>query len=249
MGETQTMPTVPPNAGAVHQVALMNYLISMARTVETNVNRSLDALLSRSEVKASEVFFLEPQVNEMEIIIDNHAIQLLRKGGLADEDVRLIVATQKITNDLERMGDLAVNIAQCVVSLAAMPTIKTPPDLAPMIASVRAMFSRCLGALIFRNVDLASEVLQADDQVDAFRDQLFECLLGEMYDRPASVNANLQFVLATRYLERIADHTTNIAEDIIFWVRGQDVRHGQAASLIPESPEEEALPPTKVSPS
>ncbi len=243
------MPTVPANAGAVQQVALMNYLISMARTVETNVNRSLDALLSRSELKASEVFFLEPRVNEMEMVIDNHAIQLLRKGGLADEDVRLVVATQKITNDLERMGDLAVNIAQCVVSLAAMPAIQPPAKLSPMIAAVRAMFSRSLGALIFRNADLAAEVLQADDQVDAFRDQLFECLLEEMYDQPARVNANLQFVLTTRYLERIADHTTNIAEDIIFWVRGQDVRHGRAASLPPASLQEEAPPPSEASPS
>jgi len=243
------MSTAPASSSSVHRVALMNYLISMARTVETNVNKSLDALLSRNEVKAGEVFLLEPRVNEMEIVIDNHAVQLLRKGGLSDEDVRLIVATQKITNDLERMGDLAVNIAQCVVSLAAMPAIKTPPDLSPMTTAVRAMFSRSLGALIFRNVDLASEVLQADDQVDSFRDQLFERLLEEMYDQPARVNANLQFILVTRYLERIADHTTNIAEDIIFWVRGQDVRHGRAASLTPETLEAEELPSTEASPS
>jgi len=238
---------MPTAQEAVYQVALMNYLVSMARTVETNVNRALDALLARNEALTREVFLLEPRVNEMEIIIDNHAVQLLRQGNLSDEDVRLVVATQKITNDLERMGDLAVNISQCVVSLASMPRVETRQELTPMTSAVRAMFSRTLGALIFRNADLASEVLEADDLVDAYRDRLFEGLLEEMYEDPTQVNSKLQYILITRYLERIADHTTNIAEDIIFWVRGLDVRHGRALSQPPQDPGTHQPPPTKAS--
>jgi phosphate transport system protein len=90
--------------------------------------------------------------------------------------------------------------------------------------------------LIFRNVVLAGEVLESDDLVDRYRDQVFERLLGNMSERPADVAPNLQLVLASRYLERLADHATNIAEDIIFWVRGLDVRHGRALEATPGTP-------------
>ncbi|MGH9830713.1 MAG: phosphate signaling complex PhoU family protein, partial [Blastocatellia bacterium] len=96
----------------VYQTALESYLVSMARTVESSVSRALEALLSRNEEIASGVFVTEPRVNEMEIIIDNHAVRLLRGGNLPEDEVRHIVATLKINNDLERMGDLAVNICQ-----------------------------------------------------------------------------------------------------------------------------------------
>jgi phosphate transport system protein len=218
-----------------YQTALVNYLVSMARTVEGSVNRSLQALLERNDRLAGEVFLTEPRINEMEIIIDEHAIRLLRRGSLPDPDVRQIVATIKINNDLERMGDLAVSISQRVVSLASMPGYENPPELEPMTAAVRAMVSKCLGGLIFQNVDLAAEVLESDDLIDQYRDRIFEELLSGMKDDPSLVAPNLQFVLVTRHLERIADHATNIAEDILFWVRGLEVRHGRGRDLSPES--------------
>src|SRR5580693_3579726 len=96
-----------------------------------------------------------------------------------------------------------------------------------MVEAVGAMVKKSLGALIFRNVVLAGEVLESDDLVDRYRDQIFEHLMSSMTERPADVAPDLQLVLASRYLERLADHATNIAEDIIFWVRGLDVRHGR----------------------
>jgi len=96
-----------------------------------------------------------------------------------------------------------------------------------MAAAVGAMVKKSLGALIFRNVAVAIEVMESDDLVDRYRDQIFERLMRNMTEDPANVAPNLQFVLASRYLERVADHATNIAEDIIFWVRGLDVRHGR----------------------
>jgi len=215
----------------VFQSVLLNYLVSQARTVEGSINRSLEALLSRDERLASEVFLSEPRINELEIVIDEHAVRLLRQSSLSDADVRLIVATLKINNDLERMGDLAVNVAERAISLSTMGDFETPAELEPMTAAVRAMVTKCLGALIYQNVDLAAQVLESDDVVDQYRDRVFEALLSGIADNSSVAAPSLQFVLASRHLERIADHATNIAEDVLFWVRGLEVRHGRARQL------------------
>jgi phosphate transport system protein len=210
---------------------LVNYLVSMARTVEGAMNRALDSLVNLHAMETSalpgEVFLLEPRINEMEIVIDEHAIRLLRRGSFSDDEMRLIVAALKITNDLERIGDIAVNVAERVISLRDLPGTELPEELAPMASAVRAMVSKSLGALIFRNVEMATQVLENDDVVDQYRDRIFERLLQNMTQQPGFVSPGLQFILATRHLERIADHATNIAEDIIFWVHGLDVRHGR----------------------
>jgi phosphate transport system protein len=227
------MASAARGSAVVYQEALVNYLISMARTVEGSINKSMHALVDvydpSSSQLASEIFMMEPRINEMEMLMDEQAVRVLR-----DEEIRLTVATLKITNDLERMGDLAVNIAERVISLQQMEVVAAPEDLPPMAAAVRAMVSKSFGALIFRNVVLAGEVLESDDIVDRYRDQIFERLLANMLEGPANVATGLQFVLATRYLERIADHATNIAEDTIFWLRGMDVRHGRALAAAEE---------------
>jgi len=219
----------------IYKDVLANYLTSMARTVESSVEHALDALLrpdlERAQALSSQVLLVEPHVNEMEILIDDHAVRLLRTGLTDDEEIRRVVASQKIANDLERIGDLAVNIAQRVISLAGMEVTEMPPGLEAMCGAVRGMLGRSLGALIFKNVDLAGEVLESDDVVDRFRDEIFEQLLGRIIQEPSQAAPRLQFILATRYMERIADHSTNIAEDIIFWVRGLDVRHGRMKVL------------------
>jgi phosphate transport system protein len=233
------MATPVSNIQTIYHDVLANYLISMARTVESSVESALDALL-RPNVEAaaelsSKVFLVEPRINEMEILIDDHAVRMLRTGLLDDEEIRRVVASQKIANDLERVADLAVNISERVISLAGMNVSETPRDLEPMAGAVRGMLGRSLGALIYRNVVLAGEVLESDDVVDRFRDQIFEHLLARMNEAPGQAAPQLQFLLATRYLERIADHSTNIAEDIIFWVRGLDVRHGRTRIAIEEA--------------
>lgn len=199
----------------------------MARSVELSINRALEALLERDEQKASTVFLIEPRINEMEIVIDDHAVRMLRDGGLGEGELRHIVATLKINNDLERMGDLAVNIGQRVIALTQMSQIEPPPELEPMGASVRSMVGRSLGALIYRNLTLAHEVLETEEAVDTYRDRVFDRLMGAMRDDASLVGPHVQFLLATRHLERIADHTTNIAEDVVFWLRGLDIRHGR----------------------
>jgi len=230
-----------PAAGLTEVVlydALVNYLVSMARTVESAMNRALDAIVGYDSPRTAglpgEVFLLEPRINEMEIMIDEHAIRLLKRGVFSDDEMRLIVAALKITNDLERIGDIAVNLAERVISLRQMPGAKMPEELTPMAEAVRSMVSRSLGALIFRNAEMAGQVLESDDIVDQYRDQIFENLLQSMTQDVSLVSPGMQFVLATRHLERIADHATNIAEDIIFWVRGLDVRHGRGLTVRAE---------------
>src|ERR1700720_5037795 len=233
------MASVTKITGVVLYDTLVNYLVSMSRTVEGAMNRALDGVVnvdsSRTADLPGEVFLLEPRINEMEVVIDEHAIRLLRQCSFNDDEMRLIVAALKITNDLERIGDLAVNLAQGAVSLREMPGARMPEELAPMAVAVRAMVSKSLGALIFRNVEMATQVLESDDVVDQYRDRIFEQLLQKMTQDPALVSPGLQFILATRHLERIADHATNIAEDIIFWVRGLDVRHGRGLAVLSES--------------
>ena len=236
----RTMTTTPGLTETVLYDTLMNYLVSMARTVEGAMNRALDSLVGLDSAATAslpgEVFLLEPRINEMEIVIDEHAIRLLRRGSFSDDEMRLIVAALKITNDLERIGDIAVNVAERVISLRELPGAELPDELAPMAAAVRTMVSKSLGALIFRNVDMATQVLESDDIVDQYRDRIFDRLLQGMTQEAAAVSPGLQFILATRHLERIADHATNIAEDIIFWVRGLDVRHGRGLTVRPEQP-------------
>src|SRR5438067_6700574 len=160
---------------------LMNYLVSMARTVESAMNRALDAIVRlenpRTAALPGEVFLLEPRINQMEIVIDEHAIRLLRQSSFPEDELRLIVAALKLNNDLERIGDLAVNLAERVVSLHEMAGVEIPEELAPMVSAVRAMVSQSLGALIFRNVEMATTVLESDDVVDQYRDRILSASL------------------------------------------------------------------------
>src|ERR1700741_2359884 len=169
---------------AVLYDVLVNYLVSMARIGETAMNRALDAIVGfdnrRTAGLPGEVFLLEPRINEMEIMIDEHAIRLLRRGSFSDDEMRLVVAALKITNDLERIGDIAVNLAERVISLREMPDAKPREDRAPMAEAVRSMVSRSLGSLIFRNAEMAAQVLESDDVVDQYRDRIFENLLQHM---------------------------------------------------------------------
>src|SRR5271156_5110422 len=190
------MATAPGLTEAVLYDTLVNYLISMARVVESAMNRGLDAIIGfdnpRTAGLPGEVFLLEPRINEMEVMIDEHAIRLLRRGAFSDDEMRLIVAALKITNDLERIGDIAVNLAERVISLRELPGTELPEELAPMAAAVRAMVSKSLGALIFRNVEMATQVLESDDVVDQYRDRIFERLLQNMTKEAGFVSPGLQ---------------------------------------------------------
>ncbi len=169
----------------------------------------------------------ESSINAMECVIDENAVRALVGRAVQEDEARLVIATVKINNDLERMGDLAVSIAKRVISLAEMPPVETPPELIAMAQPVKAMTQKSLGALLSHDLVAATEVLESEDLVDEYRDKVYQRLLAAMEATPKKVQPNFQLLLASRYLERIADHCTNIAEDIFYWVRGVDVRHGK----------------------
>src|ERR1700731_4567010 len=144
------MESAAQSTQGIYQDILVNYLISMARTVESSVDRALSAILQSdtddAEQAPGEIFLLEPRINEMEMVIDDHAVRMLREGNLGIEEIRQVVATPKITNDLERMGGLAVNLGERIISLSEMDAVVPPPELEPMVAAVRAMVKKSLGA-------------------------------------------------------------------------------------------------------
>jgi phosphate transport system protein len=163
----------------------------------------------------------------MEIFLDEKAVLLLRSARLSEPEVRLTVATIKINNDLERIGDLTVNIAERLLALSALRQAGIPRDVAAMTKPVRDMLTSSITAIRERDLEAAAHVLETDAVVDRYRDQLFMSLTETMSSDPQHVPVDIHFILISRHLERIADHATNIAEDVIYWLRGIDVRHGQ----------------------
>jgi phosphate transport system protein len=221
-------------------------LLAMGAKVEEQIAKSMRSLTDRDSELGEQVKEADVEINRLEVDIDELCRKILALRQPAASDLRLITTALKIVTDLERIGDLAVNLAECVISLRETPAAQLPEELAPMATAVRAMVSKSLGALIFRNVEMAGQVLQSDDVVDQYRDRIFDQLLQSMTQQAALVSPGMQFILATRHLERIADHATNIAEDIIFWVRGLDVRHGRGLPLTAESGEQAESEGTEV---
>jgi phosphate transport system protein len=216
-----------PTHGLDASQALASFLSRMAKTVQLNVENVIEALLKNNVELARTVINSESSINAMECVIDENAVRSLIGRAVQEHEARLVIATVKINNDLERMGDLAVSIAKRVISLAALPPVQTPPELIAMAEPVKAMTQKSLGALLSHDLVAATEVLESEDLVDEYRDRVYQRLLAAMEAAPRKVQSNFQLLLASRYLERIADHCTNIAEDIFYWVRGVDVRHGK----------------------
>jgi phosphate transport system protein len=205
--------------------AVLASLLTMAGLVENSIRRTLYALRQLKPGEASQVFLGESRINEMEVEIDEKVIELLAAAPVPETELHLLIATLRITNDLERLGDQAVNVAERVVSLRSLAPFEMPRELIPMADAVEEMVSNSLRALSARRVELAQQVLESDDQVDGYADTLARGL-GESMERDSKgVAPHLQLLLASRTLERMADHATNIAEDVIFWLRGLDVRH------------------------
>jgi phosphate transport system protein len=170
----------------------------------------------------------ESAINDAEREIDELSLDLLAMQQPMAVDLRFILAVLKINADLERVGDQAVNIAQRVLDLISEPEVQLPVDIPRMADSVSTMVQRALEAFLDGKAEVAEAVLQMDGIVDRMKDEAFIVLVQKMHNEPAVTRSALNVLLISRNLERIADHATNIAEDVIFWVRGADVRHGGA---------------------
>jgi len=166
-------------------------------------------------------------INQLHVEIDGLAFRLLALHQPMASDLRVIVAALKINSDLERVGDMAVNIAEAAHRYLALPPVKPLLDLPRMAEIAQAMLRDALDAFVKRDVDLAQSVLVRDDLLDNYKTQIFRELLTYMLQDPTKIEAGLELILISRHLERIGDHATNIAEDIIFVVSAKDVRHAQ----------------------
>jgi phosphate transport system protein len=200
-------------------------LVEMAETVRMSILKSVQCLVERNEDFARQVIQTEDLVDQMEIQIDDLAVTLIALNHPVARDVRLIIATRKINTDLERMGDLAVNIAQTALTLIQAPPFDPGIPIPRMAARVEEMIENSITAFVRRNPDEARCVLWADSEIDGLRNSLYEDLARRMEADGGAVRPALAAMSIARNLERIADHATNIAEDVIFVVQGIDVRH------------------------
>jgi len=204
---------------------LKEKLIKMSSIGEEMIAKSITALKDRKGELISEVLEQERSVNELQMQIDDFAFKLIALHQPAASDLRFIISAIKINSDLERIGDLAVNIVERVQDLLKEPPLKPLIDLPRMAMIAQNMVKDSIGAFIERNADLAKEVCRRDDEVDELNGQIFAELYGYMIKDPASINRAIDLLLIARHLERIADHATNIGEDVFYIVKGLDIRH------------------------
>lgn len=200
-------------------------LLEMASLVEAAIFNSVNSVVQKDKLLAENVLAKEASINRMEVEIDDLAIKLLALRQPMAVDLRLIAAALKINTDLERMGDLAVNIAERAIDLIDEPVIRPMVDIPHIAALVESMVQKALDSFVNKDVELAKSVLASDDAVDNLRTASFHELISFMERTKTNIPQAVSLLSVIRNLERIADHATNIAEDVIFYVKGVDVRH------------------------
>ena len=206
---------------------LNGLLLEISRLVENSISNSVRSVINRDDAAAMIVFQNETRINQLEIQIDNLAIRLLALQQPVAVDLRFVTMSMKINNNLERMGDIAVNIAERARSLLEMPPLMPKVDIPYLAKLAQDMIRDSLDAFMKKDPELARNVLLSDDAVDTLRDRMYREVVRFMERDPAMVHPGIDYIFIARGLERLADHATNIAEDVLFYVRGIDVRHNQ----------------------
>jgi len=204
---------------------LKESLLKMAGLVEEAINNSVQALVKRDSDLVDKTMDLESRINAMDLDIEEMCLKLLALRQPMAIDLRFITAAMKINTDLERMGDQAVNIAERATSLNQEPPLKPYIDIPRMAEIAQTMVRDVLDSFVKRDSKLARSVLERDDLVDGLNHQVFRELLTFMISDPASILRSAHLMIVCRCLERIADHATNIAEDVIFMVEARVVKH------------------------
>ena len=213
--------------------ALKNRLLGMGAMVEERVHQAVLALMERNPEAAERIIAGDEEVNDLQIEVDDRCLKLLALQQPMASDLRLITAAMKINADLERIGDQAVNIAENSLKMMNAPPLKPIIDLPRMAEIAEGMTRDSLDAFVRKDSALARSVLARDDEVDQLKDHIFRVLLTYMMADPGTIERALSLILVSRNLERIADHATNIAEDVIFVVEAKDVRHHHEERLVP----------------
>jgi phosphate transport system protein len=200
-------------------------VLRMGGLVEQMTRRVIQSLVQRNTDLLPEVQAMETQVNQLHIDIDEACLELIARRQPTASDLRFIAATMKINTDMERIGDQAVNIYECAESLLGVPPLKPLIDIPRMAEIAQEMLKDSLDAFVNGDDGLAYATILRDDEVDQLKDQVFRELLTYMMADPSTIPRAMDLILVSRHLERIADHATNICEDVIFMVKGKDVRH------------------------
>jgi phosphate transport system protein len=203
-------------------------LLEMGGLAEEQVRLAVKGLVERDRDLLDRVLVNDEPVNALHIEIDNRSFTLLALSQPMAVDLRSIVAAVKINTDLERVGDLAINIAEAARHYATHAPVKRLIDIPRMATIAQSMLRDALDAFVRRDTELAHRVLNEDDALDALKTQIFRELLTYMLQDPATIEPSLELILISRHLERIGDHATNVAEDVIFMVSAKDVRHHAA---------------------
>lgn len=204
---------------------LKKMVLEMGTIVEESISRAITALATCNRALAENVIEGDNETDRREVQIEEECLKLLALHQPVARDLRFVVAVLKMNNDLERMGDFAVNMAERVLFLASTRQVPVPRDLLMMAQKVTSMVHRSLDSLIESNATLARAVILADDEVDELRNQIFSAVMDEIRADVERLEQWVQLLSAVRYLERIADLATNIAQDVIYLVEGDVVRH------------------------
>lgn len=215
---------------------LKQKLLAMGGLAEQAIDRATEAYRKRDLKLCYAVLEGERAINMAEREIDELALDLLAMQQPLAVDLRFITAVMKINADLERVGDQAVNIAERIMDTIKLPSVELPVDIPRMASTAAGMVRRALESFIEGKAELAEAILKMDDIVDQMNDEIYIVLVEKMHENPAVVEQALDLLLIARNLERVADHATNIAEDVIFWVRGADVRHHVGLQDSPAPP-------------
>ncbi len=204
---------------------LQRHLMALAACVEEAIFKGTRALGERNASLALEVVEGDAVIDQEENYIENECLKMLALHQPVAIDLRRIISALKINTDLERMADLAVNIAERALSLAELPRIAVPDKLQSMTDLTTSMVRQSLDAFVMLNADQARRVIRLDDEVDRYNREIIAELIGTMQQTPEQVPAFMAFFSAVRQLERIADHATNIAEDVVYLIEGEIIRH------------------------
>ncbi len=204
---------------------LKRKLLEMAASAEEQIATAIGALKDREEALACRVLDREAAVNRLDIEIDEMGLRILALRQPLAADLRFVTSAMKIGGDLERIGDLAVNIAERTIDLLKSPQLKPLIDIPLMALTAQEMVRDAINAFIDGDAGLARDVCERDDKVDRLNDQVFRELLTYMLQDPGTIPRAVDLILVGRHLERIADHATNIGEDVIYMVGGKTVKH------------------------
>ena len=210
---------------------LFKRLLLMGRLAESMVQIALRTLIERNEQLGEEVNRKEKEVNDLQIEIDDSAVKLTALQQPVGGDVRFLFMASRIATELERIADQAVNIVQNAHHVLKVPSLKPVVDLPVMGEIAEGMVRDSLDALIARDCSLANRVLEEEKKVDAHRDYIFRVLLTYMMADPGTIERALALILISRNLERVGDHATNIAEEVIYLVEGREVRHRHESDI------------------